>query len=155
PLPGLQRDLRGRCRQRRQRRVPRALRGLHPSRRHRHGIRRRGRGGRRGERGSYDRGRLSAAHMDAATVAFSDIDPVAGALTPKGRTATLGPFEWTAASDVYVFGDDGPFAPGLPHLFVDRFVTQVNNDHNRFRTARATGTINGVPVDAFGPSYLP
>jgi hypothetical protein len=106
-----------------------------------------------GVSGSYDRGRLSMARSGAATVPFYDLDPVTGALIPNGRVVTLGAFEWIAVSDdVYVFGNDGPFAPGLPHLVVDRCVTQVNNNHNRFRTARATGTIDGVPVDAYGPS---
>ena len=108
-----------------------------------------------GVSGSYDRGRLTVAHMGGATLALNDIDPVTGALLPNGRTATLGPFEWTAASGVYVFGNDGPFGSVLPQHLVDRCVTQVNTDHDRFTTARVTGTINGVSVDAYGPSYLP
>jgi hypothetical protein len=105
--------------------------------------------------GAYDGARLSAARMDGATVALNDVDPVTGDLVPNGRTVTLGRFEWIAASGVYVFGNDGPFGSVLPHLFIDRCVTQVNTDHDRFTTARVTGTINGVSVDAYGPSYLP
>ena len=108
-----------------------------------------------GVSGAYDGARLSVAHMDGATLALNDIDPSTGDLIPNGRTATLGPFEWTAASGVYVFGNDGLFGSVLPHLFVDRCVTQVNTDHDRFTTARVTGSINGVSVDAYGPSYLP
>jgi len=105
--------------------------------------------------GSYDASRLTFARMGGVTLGLYDIDPVTGALTPNGRTATLGPFAWTAASDIYVFGNDGPFGFGLPRHFVDRCVTQIENAHERFTTARVTGTINGISVDAFGPSYLP
>ena len=105
--------------------------------------------------GSYDNSRLTFAHMSGATVDLNDIDPATGALTPNGRTVTLGLFEWTAASGINVFGNDGPFGFGLPRHFVDRCVTQIENAHERFTAARVTGTINGVSVDAYGPSYLP
>ena len=105
--------------------------------------------------GSYDASRLTFARMSGVTLPLYDIDPVTGALTPNGRTATLGPFAWTAASDIYVFGNDGPFGFGLPRHFVDRCVTVIENAHERFTTAHVTGTINGISVDAFGPSYLP
>jgi hypothetical protein len=105
--------------------------------------------------GSYDKSRLIFARMSGGTLALNDIDPATGALTPNGRTATLGAFEWIAASDAYVFGNDGPFGFGLPRLFVDRCITQIENAHERFTTARVTGTIDGVSVDTYGPSYLP
>ena len=105
--------------------------------------------------GSFDASRLTFARMDGATVNFNDIDPVTGELTPNGRTATLGPFAWTAASAIHVFGNDGPFGFGLPRLFVDRCITQIEDAHERFTAARVTGTINGVSVDALGASYLP
>ena len=104
--------------------------------------------------GYYDRARLAFAGMSGATLDFNDVDPVTFELTPNGRTVTVGPFEWTAASGVYVFGSDGPWF-GPPHLYVDRCVTQVQNGHNRFATAHVTGTIDGVSVDNFGPSFLP
>lgn len=105
--------------------------------------------------GAFDSSHLTFARMSGATLPLYDIDPATGALSPNGRTATLGPFEWTAASGIYVFGNDGPFGFGLPRLFVDRCITQIENAHERFATARVTGTINGVSVDAYGPSYLP
>ena len=64
--------------------------------------------------GSYDRSRLTFARTSGATLDLYDIDPATGVLTANGRTATLGPFEWTAASAMYVFGNDGPFGFGLP-----------------------------------------
>jgi hypothetical protein len=105
--------------------------------------------------GSYDKSRLTFASFDGATLDLNDIDPETGALIPNGRTATLGPFAWTAASDIHVFGNDGPFGFGLPRHFVDRCVTQIENAHERFTAARVTGTIDGVSVDAYGPLYLP
>ena len=105
--------------------------------------------------GSYDASHLTFARMNGATVNFNDIDPTTGDLIPNGRTATLGPFEWTAASEIFVFGNDGPFGFGLPRLYVDRCVTQIENAYERFTAARVTGTINGISVDAYGPSYLP
>lgn len=105
--------------------------------------------------GTYDRSQLTFARMSGATLDLNDIDLETGDLTPNGRTATLGPFEWTAASDIHVFGNDGPFGFGLPRLFVDRCVTQLENAHERFTAARVTGTIDGVSVDAYGPLYLP
>ncbi len=105
--------------------------------------------------GSYDTSRLTFARMSGATLDLNDIDPASGVLTPNGRTATLGPFEWTAASDIHVFGNDGPFDDFFPHHLVDRCVTQIENAHERFTAARVTGTIDGVSVDAYGPSYLP
>jgi hypothetical protein len=56
---------------------------------------------------------------------------------------------------VYVFGNDGPFSFGLPRHFVENCVTEVSNAHERFTTAHVTGAINGEPVSAFGPAYLP
>jgi hypothetical protein len=105
--------------------------------------------------GSYDRSRLTFARVGGATLDLYDIDPATGDLIPNGRNATLGPFEWTAASGIYVFGNDGPFGFGLPRHFVDRCVTQIENAHERFTTAHVTGTIDGTSVDAYGPSYLP
>jgi len=105
--------------------------------------------------GSYERARLTFARMTGGTVALNDIDPISGNLVPNGRIATLGPFEWTAASLPYVFGNDGPFGFGLPRHFVEKCVTEVSNAHERFTTAQVTGTINGEPVSAFGPAYLP
>jgi hypothetical protein len=105
--------------------------------------------------GSYDASRLTFARMSGATLHMNDIDPATGVLTPNGRSITLGPFEWTAASNIYVFGNDGPFGFGLPRHFVDRCVTQIENAHERFTTAHVTGTIDGISVDAYDPSYLP
>ena len=105
--------------------------------------------------GTFDNSHLTFARMGGATLPLYDVDPATGALSPNWRTATLGAFEWTAASGIYVFGNDGPFGFGLPRLFVNRCVTQIENAHERFSTARVTGTINGVSVDAYGPSYLP
>jgi hypothetical protein len=104
--------------------------------------------------GSYDTGRLRFAHVQAATLSLSDIDPDTGDLTPNGRTVHLGAFDWTAASDVYVFGNDGPFELG-PLQFEERCLQQVVNNHNRFTTAHVTGTIDGTSVTEFGPEYLP
>jgi hypothetical protein len=105
--------------------------------------------------GFYDRARLTFARMGGATLALNDIDPVTGALVPNGRTATLGPFEWSAASPPYVFGNDGPFGFGLARHFVDHCVTALENAHERFTTAHVTGTINGISVANYGPAYLP
>jgi hypothetical protein len=82
-------------------------------------------------------------------------DVSTGESTPNGRTVTLGPFEWTAASGPYVFGNDGPFGFGLPRKYVDRCVTAIENAHERFTTAHVTGTIDGVSVANYGPGYLP
>ena len=105
--------------------------------------------------GSFDRAHLTFARMNGATLDLFDIDPATGDLVPNGRTATLGPFAWTAASDVHVYGNDGPFGFGLPRHYVDQCATEVSNGHERFTAARVTGTINGVSVDSFGQSYLP
>lgn len=105
--------------------------------------------------GAYDKSRLTFARMSGATLDLFDIDPLTGNLTPNGRTATLGPFTWTAASIPYVFGNNGPFGFGLPRHYVDRCVTLLENAHERFTTAHVTGTINGVSVSAYGPAYLP
>jgi len=105
--------------------------------------------------GSYDISHLTFASMSGVTVYLNDIDPVSGALTPNGRMATLSKFEWTAASDIYVFSNDGPFGIGLPRHFVDRCITQIYNTHERFTTAYVTGTINGISVADYGPAYLP
>jgi hypothetical protein len=105
--------------------------------------------------GSYDTSRLTFARSDGATLDLYDIEPETGALTPNGRTATLGPFTWTAASPIYVFGNDGPFGFGLPRLYVDRCTTAIENAHERFTTARVTGTIDGTSVADYGPAYLP
>ena len=105
--------------------------------------------------GSYDVSRLTFARMSGVTLNLNDIEPATGVLVPNGRTATLGPFEWIAASTIYVFGNDGPFGFGLPRRFVDQCVTQIENAHERFTAAHVTGTINGVSVAALGPSYLP
>jgi hypothetical protein len=108
-----------------------------------------------GVNGSHDSARLTFARMSGVTLSLNDIDRQTGIATPNGRTATLGPFEWVAASDIYVFANDGPFGFGLPRLFADGCATMIENAHERFTTARVTGTINGVSVDAYGPSYLP
>jgi hypothetical protein len=52
--------------------------------------------------GAYDRAGLSFARSDGATMDLYDVST--GESTPNGRTVTLGPFEWTAASGPYVFG---------------------------------------------------
>ena len=82
------------------------------------------------------------------------MDPDTGAFTPNGRTVTLGEFTWTATSDPYVFGNDGPFGPGQPR-YVDRNLTYISNEHQRFTTAHVTGTIDGVSVEELGEAYLP
>lgn len=105
--------------------------------------------------GSFDAARLTVARMDGVALHMNDIDPETGALTPNGRMVRLGRFEWTAASGIYVFGNDGPFGFDLPRHYVDRCVTQIENAHERFTAARVTGTIDGVSVDAYGPAYLP
>lgn len=105
--------------------------------------------------GSFDRARLTSAHVHRATLNLSDIDPDTGDLSPNGRTVHLGAFTWTAASGVYVFGNDGPFNLGLPRWYVDRCVTQISNSHNRFTTAHVTGTIDGTSVSEYGMAYLP
>ena len=105
--------------------------------------------------GSYDNGRLTFASMSGVTLDLNDVDPSTGELTPNGRTVILGAFEWVAASGVYVFGNNGPFGAGLPRHVVDRCATQIYNTHERFTTAHVRGTINGVSVAVYGPSYLP
>jgi hypothetical protein len=104
--------------------------------------------------GTFDIGRLRFAHVQAATLALSDIDPDTGDLTPNGRIVHLGAFDWTAASRVYVFGNDGPFQLGPPR-FKDRCFTQIVNNHDRFTTAHVTGTIDGTSVTKYGMAYLP
>ena len=108
-----------------------------------------------GVSGAYDISQLTFARMNGGTVNFYEFDPGTGDLIPNGRTATLGPFEWIAASGAYVFANDGPFGFGLPRHVVDSCATQIENAHERFTTARVTGSINGVSVDTLGPSYLP
>jgi hypothetical protein len=103
--------------------------------------------------GAYDRAGLSFARSEGATMDLYDVST--GESTPNGRTVTLGPFEWTAASGPYVFGNDGPFGFGLPRKYVDRCVTAIENAHERFTTAHVTGTIDGVSVANYGPGYLP
>lgn len=106
--------------------------------------------------GTSDNARLTFARTTGATLDLNNIDPNTGNLVPNGRTATVGPFAWTAASGIYAFGNDGPFGFGLPRHYVDRCLTQIENAHERFTTAHVTGTINGVSVDALGgSSYLP
>lgn len=105
--------------------------------------------------GFYDGSRLTFARMDGIALDMNDVDPETGALTPNGRAIVLGPFEWTSASSIYVFGNDGPFGFGLPRRFVDRCVTQIENAHERFTTAHVTGTIDGISVDNYGYAYLP
>jgi len=48
-----------------------------------------------------------------------------------------------------------PLRSGLPRHVVDRCSTQIYNTHERFTTAHVTGTINGVSVAQYGPTYLP
>lgn len=106
--------------------------------------------------GFHDGSRLAFAHMDPVRLDLSDIDPATGATSPNGRSVLLGPFDWSAASAIHVYGNDGPFGFfGLPHLVVGRCVTQVYNAHERFTAAIVTGTINGVSVTEIGPSFLP
>src|ERR1041385_4482600 len=96
--------------------------------------------------GSYDNSRLTFASMSGVTLDLNDFDPSTGELTPNGRIVVLGPFDWVAASGVYVFGNDGPFGEGLPRHITDLCVTQNYNTQQRFTTAHVTGTINGVSV---------
>lgn len=103
--------------------------------------------------GAYDRARLSFTRSAGATMDLFDVST--GDAVPNGRTVTLGPFAWTAASSPYVFGNDGPFGFGLPRHYVDRCVTAIENAHERFTTAHVTGTIDGVSVANYGPGYLP
>jgi hypothetical protein len=103
--------------------------------------------------GAYDRSSLSFARSSGATMDLYDVST--GDLVPNGRMVTLGPFEWTPASGIYVFGNDGPFGFGLPRHYVDRCVTAIENAHERFTTAHVTGTIDGVSVTNYGPGYLP
>lgn len=105
--------------------------------------------------GTYDNSQLTFASMSAVELAMNDFDASTGTSTPNGRTAVLGPFEWTAASDPYVFPNDGPFSDGSPRHYVDHCLTQVYNTHEIFTTAYVAGTINGVSVTQYGPEYLP
>jgi len=105
--------------------------------------------------GFYDGQLLTVAHMDGITLDMNDIDRATGAITPNGRAITLGPFDWTAASSIYVFGNDGPFGFDLPRKYQDRCVTLLENAHERFTTAHVTGTIDGISVENYGPEYLP
>ena len=108
-----------------------------------------------GVTGSYDISHLTLASMSGITLYLNDVDPITGDLTPNGRMVTLGAFVWTAASDIYVFSNDGPFGIGLPRHVVYECVTQIYNAHERFTTAHVTGTINGISVAEYGPAYLP
>lgn len=108
-----------------------------------------------GVTGSFDRAQLTFAHVQGASINLGDINPETGRVTPNGRTVTLGAFTWTAASDVYIFGNNGPFNFGLPRWYVDHCLTQISNNHNRFTTAHVTGTIDGTSVTEFGMAYLP
>jgi hypothetical protein len=105
--------------------------------------------------GSYDGARLSFAHLDGVTIPMNEVDPATGSRTPNGHTMTLGPLDWTAASDVYVFGNDGPFGFGLPRHVANRCENLMENAHERFTTARVTGTLNGRSLDSYERSYLP
>jgi hypothetical protein len=104
--------------------------------------------------GGYDKARLRFASVEGATLDLYDITEAG--LVPNGRTVELGPFTWTAASPIHVYGNDGPFGFGLPRFFRERCVTAIENAHERFTAARVSGTINGLPFDElYGPSYLP
>ena len=108
--------------------------------------------------GAYDRSSLSFARMGGVTIALDVVNETTGEVTPTGRSVVLGPFEWTAASGVYVYGNDGPFPFGFdmpPRLLVDPCATAVFNRHQRFTTARVSGSIDGISVAAYGAAYLP
>ena len=105
--------------------------------------------------GFFDAERLTSAWVSGGTIDLYDIDVDSGTLIPNGRVVTLGPFQWVAASQIYVFGNDGPGGFGLPRRYVDRCVTALDNAHERFTAARVTGTIDGISVATFGEAYLP
>lgn len=105
--------------------------------------------------GTYDISHLTFASMSGMVLTLNDYDSSTGSGTPNGRTVVLGPFQWTAASDPYVFPNDGPFSNGSPRHYVDHCITEVYNTHEVFTTAHVTGTINGVSVALYGPEYLP
>jgi hypothetical protein len=95
--------------------------------------------------GSLDSVGLTFARMEGATLHLNDLDPVTGTLTPNGRTATLGPFTWTAATDIYRFGNDGPLGQPLPDVRT-RCQTTITNTNQMFTAAYVTGSVNGVPI---------
>jgi len=105
--------------------------------------------------GDFDRARLSFAWVDGGTIDLFNYDATTGQLVANGRKVTLGRFTWTAASGVYVFGNDGPFGFGLPRFYIDRCSTQISNGHERFTAARVTGTIDHVSVTTLDEAYLP
>lgn len=96
--------------------------------------------------GSYDATHLSFAHMDPVTLSMKDVDLDTDAETPNGHTATLGAFDWTAASGVYEWGNDGPaFASGPRHLST-QCMTRNRLAHQKDSVGYVTGTIDGTPV---------
>jgi hypothetical protein len=86
--------------------------------------------------GSYDRTHLTSAYMDGATIEMNDVDLGTGELTPNGKTVTLGPFTWTATTDIYRFGNDGLLG-NLPPDVRNRCQTTVSNTNQKLTAARA------------------
>lgn len=67
--------------------------------------------------------------------------------------------EWSPISERFVSGNDGPALNdfGLIRHLVDECQTQVNQGHQKFRIAAASGTFDGVPVHtytAFPAGYI-
>ena len=79
-------------------------------------------------------------------------------MTPNGKTVTLGPFTWTAATSTYRYGNDGPnLDDSLPPNVRDRCHTTVSQAHQKLTKAYVTGTVDGVPISTYylEPPSLP
>jgi hypothetical protein len=99
--------------------------------------------------GAYDEQHLTSARMDAVDVPMMTFDDDTGDLVPNGTTTTLGTFTWTAASPIYVWGNDGPALGGGPRHTqtpcgpIDAFA------HQKDTVGYVTGTINGSSISDF------
>jgi len=98
--------------------------------------------------GTYDAAHLSAAHMVAVTVGLNTVDPDTGQLTPTGRSASLSPFTWTAASGTYEWGNDGPAFGGGPRHLSTRCETTNQLAHQKDTVGYVSGSLDGVPISA-------
>lgn len=56
---------------------------------------------------------------------------------------------WTAATDRFVYGNDGPANHGLQRHFNDKCNTTIYNVHQKFRFATMSGYLNGQAIQTY------
>jgi hypothetical protein len=99
--------------------------------------------------GTYDEQHLTSARMDAVEIPMMTIDGDTGDPVPNGTTTSLGTFTWTAASPIYVWGNDGPALGGGPRHIQTPCGPIGTLAHQKDTVGYVTGTINGASIDNF------